>query len=292
MYFEKLLDAECHLICPCYRKKSDSIFEIFDFAENEVVSINSRLVAFTFVIEGEILFKFNKKTTHKAAEGEFFIIPSYGIFSLQAVKPGKILCIYMRKEIDLCRRIREEILDKKQPKTKYGITTLPMNKFIRRAIDNFIDSVGEKLLCRNFLNSIVEEIITYICVFYPIDALKKLLAPILDKGSTYRMSRDLCFRQKIIQNSNRAFTAKELAKLVNMSERSFSYHFKHIFDMPPKEWIQQERKKIIYSELTTGNKPIKIIASETGFQYEQEFYKYCQKMFGMTASKLRENNRI
>ena len=89
----------------------------------------------------------------------------------------------------------------------------------------------------------------------------------------------------------RTNSIKELANLCHISERSFNRKFHSCFGESPYKWIQKKKAEQIQEMINDPEFSFKEIAEELGFSSSPHLTTYCQRMFGMTPSQLREKNK-
>lgn len=74
-------------------------------------------------------------------------------------------------------------------------------------------------------------------------------------------------------------------------ERSFNRKFHSCFGESPYKWIQKKKAEQIQEMINDPEFSFKEIAEELGFSSSPHLTTYCQRMFGMTPSQLREKNK-
>ncbi|MDR1562842.1 MAG: helix-turn-helix domain-containing protein [Dysgonamonadaceae bacterium] len=292
MRFESLLDKECHLECSLYQKNRETIFDILNYDEGFKTTRQTKGVTLAFLTKGKIKYSYGDREAQIVKRGSLFVMPNQTEFTLNFIKSGCLLCYYIQPEVEFCHRVKNTALRNKHHNANTKSINIAMNKFIRETLKRFTSAVDEGLLCKRFLLSIMEEIVIYICTFYPLNMLEKFFSPIFYGESSHQIFNENTFKKTVVNYRNSVFCVAEMANLTNLSVRSFRFRFREVFDMSPKEWMNEERKKYIYNELTKGSKSVKELSIKTGFQYESDFYRYCRKMFGDTPQNIRKGGEI
>ncbi|MDR1764183.1 MAG: helix-turn-helix domain-containing protein [Dysgonamonadaceae bacterium] len=285
---ERLYGKFCPLDCPYCQNGIDDFFEILEEPEGGKLRHRSKSIALTFLTKGEIELSINDSKTRKVVEDEFFIIPNHADFCFYSVRDSSLLCLYIKVETEFCKQIRDKIFaNPVKVENSEGIV-LKMNGIIHDFVSNFLKLINEGLICKIHITSFVIEIVTMISIFYPLDLLEQFFAPMFSANS-YRLVCDIDFRSKVLQHKNKVFTVKEMANLLNMGKDTFRNNFIRIFGITPKLWIQNERKELIYNELSAENKTMQNIAELAGFATERQLYKFSKNNFGKTVLHIRKS---
>jgi AraC-like DNA-binding protein len=270
-----------------YQKDSELIVKIVEFRKGEEIIRYINGISLAFLLKGNIEFSHTGKTTCQATENDFFIIPAPGNITIKATKAGFLMLYRILNYSSFLNRIQHLNFKTEQKTDYHPKNILKMDNLFRQILDCFIAVLKKKIFCKTYLNANMETILIYITTFYPADKLANFLEPVLTGENHYKINKDTQFRKTIILNKNQIFSVTEMANKVNQNRQTFRDNFKRIFGTTPKNWIQQERNKIILSELTTGNRTLQEIADITGFRSERDFYTYCKITFGKTAISIR-----
>jgi AraC-like DNA-binding protein len=277
-------DLQLHLNCPDFYNDSDSIFDIFSHREGVEIIQKTKSVALIIVIEGKIQFSFDNKNIRKASKNDCFMLPVHADFNVKFLSSASLLYFYIPNEPDLCWIIKKNLAGYTLKTTENG-NILKINNFIQNHINLFLAAVKNGVVCKQFLNNQLQCLLSCLCVFYPLELLTDFFAPM----RSYTLMRGQNFKASVLENRNKFFKVSEFAAAAYMAQVTFRRHFEQVFDMSPKEWIIQERKKLIETELKYGTKSLNEISVLTGFKSVREFFAFCKKQLGQTALSIRKS---
>jgi len=91
----------------------------------------------------------------------------------------------------------------------------------------------------------------------------------------------------IRSNLTQTIKVSELAEAVKLSENQFRRKFKQEFGVTPQQFILRARLQTAGHLLRGGNKPIAILASESGFSDQSYFTRQFKQYFGETPLQYR-----
>jgi AraC-like DNA-binding protein len=271
-----------HLDCPYYQSKDSPVFEIINHRKGVEISQKMDKVALVFVTEGEIAFSFDSNTDLTARYGDFFMLPVNTDFTAVFKESGSLLYFYVPAENDICWRVVHR-LSGYSVRTSTQNIVLSSTEIIQNHIRNFLMIAENGILCLKYLNAQIFSLLELLCMLYPLDTLAEFFEPL----RSYTSRENAHFKEVILQNRNKLFKVSDFAAAVYMSRSTFRRYFERTFGMNPQEWITQERVKLIEQELKYGTLPLRRIAMKAGFLSVREFYGYCQKKFGKTATEIR-----
>jgi len=83
-------------------------------------------------------------------------------------------------------------------------------------------------------------------------------------------------------------TVNELAVALELSPKQLNSRFSRIFGQAPSEWMQQEKARLIFLEISRSNKPFKEIAQSYGFSAQANFSRFCHTVFAMNPKDIRK----
>jgi len=239
--------------------------------------------ALVVVREGLIEFWWENRTPRQAVSGELFLLPANVDFTVKFIEYSSLLYLYIPQEMEICWHIKQMISGYSVKSEEKG-SVLKINDLIEKQIELFIETTKSQQLCTKCLNLQIHSILYTVCANYPTDLLTDFFLPI-----RYAVSRHLTnFQDIVMHNKNRLFSVTEFAAETFMSRTTFRRHFERVFGTNPQDWITQERLKLIEHELKYDIKPLGEIAKLAGFNNSREFYVYCKKYFGKTATEIRK----
>lgn len=98
---------------------------------------------------------------------------------------------------------------------------------------------------------------------------------------------DPVFRRLVLDNYQKSYRVKALAKDCGYSEKEFVVKFRKEFGMMPGKWITEQVCGIILKSLSNPNASFKLIAEDLQMSSVQSFTRYCRRNFGKTPSQLK-----
>jgi AraC-like DNA-binding protein len=278
MTFEHIQEKEQHLICSFYEKKENPLIEVSDCQKDSLFTRNSETVILAALLEGSIEFATGFDNTMRINKGRLFLVGKGTKFTIRFLEESCLIFFKITKEVDFCMRVQKSTAFLEELKDSEMIT-LEINSLIHSLLKQFIIAYKQGLRCEHYLSAKLTELIVLINAFYPLDMVTQFFLPLF--------SQDVLFKTTILTNKNKIFNVAQYAKLTYHTVETFRNHFKLIFHKTPKQWIEEEREKLIFYELTKGNKSLKEIADLSGFNSETEFLRFCKKRFDKTAMFIR-----
>jgi AraC-like DNA-binding protein len=278
MTFEQIQEKGQHLTCPCYENKEKPLIEILDCRSDSFLTRNQETDILVAIWEGslELTTGFNHALTIN--QGNLFLIPKGTKFTLHFFEETRLIFFKITKEVDFCLLVHKSASFFEELRATEMIT-LQINTSIRALLKQFIIAYEQGLRCGHYLVAKMTELIVIISAYYPLDMVTQFFLPIL--------SPDALFKMTVMANKNKIFNVTQYAELTHLTIDTFRTRFKLTFHKTPKEWIEEERKKLIFSELTERNKSLKEIAYFSGFNSEAELIKFCHKKFNKTPLSIR-----
>jgi len=280
---EIVQELQHHLDCPYYQRKDSPVFEIISHRKGVEISHKMEKVALVFVTEGEIEFSFDSNKNRIARSGEFFMLPVNTDLTVVFQETGSLIYFYISADTDICWRVKQS-LSGYALRTSGQCLVFQTNSIIQNHITSFTTITEQGVLCLKYLNVQIFSLLELICMFYPLESLAEFFEPL----RSYTFRHGINFKDVVLQNRNKLFKVSDFAAATYMSRATFRRYFERIFEMNPQDWITQERKKLIEHELKYGVLPLRQIAMKAGFISVREFYGYCQKRFGKTATEIRK----
>ena len=90
-----------------------------------------------------------------------------------------------------------------------------------------------------------------------------------------------------LEHISQKISVKEMAQQVHMSERTFLRRFRENAGCTPKEWLQRMRISKAQALIETTNKPLNLVAEQTGYQSIEAFRLAFKRQTGLSASAYR-----
>ena len=88
-----------------------------------------------------------------------------------------------------------------------------------------------------------------------------------------------------------AWSIEKLASRVGVSRTVLADRFKHFLDQPPMQYLTHWRLQFAAKELKAGQRPLKAIAEEAGYESEAAFSRAFKRYFGLPPGEWRARQR-
>ncbi|MDR1920000.1 MAG: helix-turn-helix transcriptional regulator [Tannerellaceae bacterium] len=254
-------------------------FHLRQERKDKTIQIKERhLNHILFLLEGEINISYHEFRNHLCKSGEMIFIPQDSIAIAEAYTEINYLLLSFNNQI-----ILHEDLDWNELREFDGERDVFHKLDIRPPLKDVIDSVvyyqKNKIVCP-YLDEVKEkELFLMLKVFYSKQEVARFLKPLL--------KQDMDFKAYVIKHYINAKNVEELAKLCDLSVRSFTRKFKVHFDDSPYRWILRQKANQIKMLLADKKISMQAIIKEYGFSSPAHFTTYCKKQFGMTPSVYR-----
>ena len=95
------------------------------------------------------------------------------------------------------------------------------------------------------------------------------------------------FSSFVLGNYRQVRTVKEFAQRANVSLSGFEKEFRRAFGTSPYRWMKQKRMERLLSQISRGDKPLKVVCEDCGFSSTSQMNDFCKKEWGVTPGKLR-----
>ncbi|MDL2296741.1 helix-turn-helix domain-containing protein [Bacteroidales bacterium OttesenSCG-928-B11] len=269
----------------CYHYNKDyPLIEFHTSSKCEVAEYNPADHVVMFVTQGSLRISLNMYKECVLGTGSFFFHPRNVKSLIESLEDYSIIIFRFPFNFLLCAQFPlEKLSDDKQTKQK-ELQSLPVRGAIKSFLDNVVDLFQDKNYCSYFHELKLKEFLFLIKVYYSEKELQRFFHPILNK--------DLEFAEKIYANLHKVKTVKDLIEIFNYSYSGFEKRFKRVFGISVYKWLQNERAKLIFHNITCTTKTIASIGYDFGFRSPSHFNDYCKRMFKETPGSLRKTNKI
>ncbi|GHT33655.1 transcription regulator [Bacteroidia bacterium] len=233
-----------------------------------------------FLLEGEINVSYHEFHNHLCSGGEMIFIPQDSIAVAEAFSEIKYLLLSFNNQVVLNEEMGWNEL------REYDNERDVFHKLeIRPPLKDVIESITfyqKNKISSPVLNEVKEkEIFLMLKVFYSKQEVARFLKPLL--------KQDMDFKAYVIKHYINVKNVEELAKLCDLSLRSFTRKFKQHFNDSPYCWILRQKANQIKILLADKKIPMQSIIKEYGFSSPAHFTTYCKKQFGLTPSVYRNS---
>lgn len=162
-----------------------------------------------------------------------------------------------------------------------GVYSLMSNKYLSQFVRGLLLTVKTGLKCENYMRLKVSELFYLLHAYYSEEEMVKLFSHI--------STPDMEFSEFVRMNFLKYKTVEALAAAYRMTRFRFIDHFKRIYRTTPHEWIERRKAQLIYHDICQSTKSLKAIATEYGFSAESNFVRYCNRNFGKSPGKIRDD---
>lgn len=160
---------------------------------------------------------------------------------------------------------------------------LDAHKHIAKMFELFTSLIKDGFYYPDYIKGKQNELIILMRSFYTKEELVRFFQPL--------HTTDYSFKKKVLLHYSTANNVTELASKVNLSRSAFHHHFKKVLGKSPYRWMNEEKAKQIFSELTVTSKPIKEIWVDYGFSSASYFNQFCRKYLGDTPARIRKGRK-
>jgi AraC-like DNA-binding protein len=254
-------------------------FQLKQERKDKTIHIKERhLNHILFLVEGEMNISYHEFRNHLCKAGEMIFIPQDSIAVAESYTEVRYLLLSFNNQI-----ILHEDLGWSELKDYDSERDVFHKLDIRPPLQDVLDSVSFYLKNKvgdPHLNEVKEkEIFLMLKVFYTGQEVARFLKPLL--------KQDMDFKAYVIKHYTNARNVEELAKLCDLSVRSFTRKFKEHFGDSPYRWILRQKANQIKILLADKKISMQAIIKEYGFSSPAHFTTYCKKQLGLTPSMYR-----
>jgi AraC-like DNA-binding protein len=265
----------------------DPAIEFIKLPEGKDVQIISDLHQIIFVNSGGLTVSDEDIADKKVKEGEAILVPRQSPYVFKVWKEANVLVIRLGNHLNLYDYLPPDLATEKKKKLKVKGNDAGFLKPHQRMMEFAI--MLEKHICDGiknirFFDLKISEFLILIQAYYDKRQLVNFYAPIY--------SHDFIFSNNVFKNIDRVKTVKELANTFEYSLSGFEKKFKKIFEVSPYKWIQEQKAKKIYYEVSYGPKTFTRLSQEYGFSSPAHFNDFCKQYYGYTPGSLRKKMRV
>jgi AraC-like DNA-binding protein len=250
-------------------------------SKDKSIQINEKhLNHILFVLEGEINMSYHEFRNHFCTAGNMIFIPQDAIAVVDAYTDIEYVMLSFNNQM-----ILHEELNWSELKEFDRERDIFHKLDIRPPLMDVLDSIvyyQKNEITSSYLHEVKEkEVFLMLKVFYTKQEVARFLKPLLGE--------DLDFKTYVMKQYTNAKNVDALAKLCNMSTRTFARRFKQYFNDSPYRWILKQRSSHIKMLLADSNISMHAIIKEYGFSSPAHFTTYCKRQFGVTPSVYRNS---
>ena len=273
-----------HMACFYYGKGKgkDALIEMLELPLGTMENISLSSHEIVFLVKGRLSYAVFGYDPVELTEGNLTFVPIGITVSYEAKAECRLFIIRQANGLRLCHAFSiEQLYDKSEAKDMpEEIIPLEFNPRLSHFLSGLMDTYTDGLLCSYFFEAKITELFVLLRNYYSDEQLYRLFRPIL--------SPDTEFSEFIRRNHHKYKTINDMADELHLTPVQFSNRFRKVFLQTPREWMQNEKAKRIYTEICSTNNPLKQISDEYGFAVQAHLNRFCKKTFGMTPGEMRE----
>jgi len=237
-----------------------------------------------FVITGCACFKINGVEAHVVFPQEMLMIQVDYSDEVTMVEQTHLIICHVSMEA-WCKEHKwiEGLISDNKEGTE-GFFKLTMKKVIIRYLSLLDIYLKEGIYSPDFFELKRQELFFLLTFSYSKDDLAQFLQSVL--------SKDIQFKNLVMNNCLQAKNVQELAKFANYSTSGFIKKFQKCFNDSPYQWMQKQKAKQISVEIYKGNKSLQEIANEYNFSSYQHFSVFCKTQLGAPPTVILEGSRM
>lgn len=233
-----------------------------------------------FLREGKLSI-INSEGSHMCAAGEMALIAFDSEYRITALQDVKLLIHNFSTVQQTCDNLSVDHLWQAMNQTEYRYHTLEMTPPMLGLVESMILYLENGVHCNYLTQAKMMELFIAFRFSYSRDQIAGFFYPILYK--------DLFFPRIVKANYSRARNVAELAELCGYTYANFRKVFAAHFDVPPYQWMMQQKALKVKVQLQDLSIPIKRIVTELGFVDQSHLSSFCKRYFNATPSQIREN---
>jgi len=237
-----------------------------------------------FVITGGVYFKINDIETHTVLPQEMFLAESDISYEIIMKEQAHLIICHTPMEAWYKEQKWVERLISKDTSVSENFSKLPIKKMIVRYLFLLDLYLKEGTHSRDFFELKRQELFFLLFHYYSKDDLAQFLQSIL--------SKDIQFKNLVVNNFLHAKNVQQLAKLANYSTSGFIKKFQKCFNDSPYKWMQKQKAKQISVDICRGIKSLQEIANEYNFSSYQHFSVFCKIQLGASPTAILEEYKI
>jgi AraC-like DNA-binding protein len=276
--------------CVMNDKSPKPQIQILDVAKNDIRQENLMSHVISIFMEGSICVTLPDNSKYMPHKGQMFFVPAGSVYSWTALEDSQFLLYRLLDPgIRLCDNFPAERLH--YDNTKHSdlkqiwenepewFSVLDIHPRLWQRLECTRNSIKDGIRCRKYFEMEVELLFLMLRLYYHNGELNKFLRFVITGNTVFTEFVRLRWRS--------CHTVNELANSMHLTPKYFTRKFKQYFNQNPHQWMANNRARIIFGELTSTTKPLKLIASENGFSTFQQFAVFTKKMLGKTPTEIR-----
>ena len=279
----EIYNQEEHRACYCHND-SEPIVEVKKLENGEIGELTLITNEIVLIVEGSIKVSLRDNPNGEFHKGQFIFFPAGDKLSYKTAEGSVLIVFRLHENIDLCYSYGlERLYDKinkniaEKPETLIPLT---INSRLKYFANGLMDACDDGVKCRVYYKAKITELFILLRTYYTSEQLCLFFFPILNPACAFSGY----VRMHWLEYGN----VSKLAKAMNMTLQQFNKKFNGVFGQTPYKWMQQEKARLIYSEICQSDKPLKEIAWDYNFSAYTHFSRFCKEAFGINPGEIRK----
>lgn len=266
--------------CDSCATEEESLICFYTISGGGQQDVSAEEHAILFIKEGSVDIEW-RDVLHKGfREGMLLLVPSGSVLCLFPERDTVVMSCRFPRDFRFCELFHLEYQEEKRQADK--LTTLEAHDLFTRFVENIEYGMGLGIHCRRYTEMKMSEMLYMFQFLYNEEELYSFFSPVL--------SRDLEFKQFVLENWDQVDSIEELAGKANYHRDTFTRKFQRVMGETPRQWMKKKRAELIIRELRFGSKPLKEIAEMFKFSSPAAFSTFCKKEFNDTPARIRRGD--
>lgn len=246
----------------------------------ETTTTNNEIVC---LMEGSVQFCIRDFFQYKGEKGQLLFFTAGEKYTYQVIEDARVIIFHFENTIAFCENLMLEKLYKENAestKRKSGslnllVATSQIWAFLCGLDHHLIDGIYSP----KFFEIKKQELLFFFHFCYTQEDLYNFFFFIL--------SKDIAFSEYVRLHWRKFHSVQAFAYSLHLSYRQFYNRFIAVFGQQPQKWMRENLAREIRIEITTTDKPFKLIAAEYGFSSETQFTRFCRDTMSNTPTAIR-----
>lgn len=261
------------------KQKQHSIWESLTLSKGSpIVEHLSMDPVIFFVLSGSVRFKVSDVETHTVSSEEMFMVQVDSSCEITMLETTHVIICNVPMDFWYKEQKWIEGIISDNGNISGEFNKLPIKRMIINYLQLLDLYIKERLYSQEFFELKRQELFFLLVHHYPKDELSHFLQCVL--------SNDIQFKNLVMNNYLQVKNVQELAKLANYSTSGFIKKFQRCFNNSPYKWMQAQKAKKIFIDITTGIKSLQEIANEYKFSSYQHFSVFCKAQLGVPPTAI------
>jgi AraC-like DNA-binding protein len=259
--------------------------EVKSMPNGEVWETDTKQNSMLFVMVGDLEIAVGNLRPKVATKGNFMFVLAYEPLWIYARTSTVLIIVRTSRLVDLWDCLRVEQSNRLQKGGKREANTCEIyTSLIQPSLLHFLMGVYIAVLdgikSRLYYESKVMELHVLLHTYYSKQELSQIFFPVLNK--------DNAFSEEVKSSWQKYKTIDDLAESMLLSPSSFYRRFQKAFGCSAREWMKDQKKTLIYKDITRNTINFKEMADKYMFSSVSSFSDWCVKSFGDTPGKIRK----